>query len=405
MGNELIEAALAYARRGWRVMPLHHNSMENGVAICSCPRRQECTSRAKHPLFNGWRKVATTDEAQLRAWWRWKPLANVGILMGGVTCTLAMDIDGDEGRASLATLEGEHGALPATLTQSTGRAGGGEHRLFVIDQLFSDWIRNRQKVAPGIDFRTEGGFIVGAPSLHSSGSRYRWHDPAQAIAMLPEWLFKFAISHRERQKTFSPGDECPAESELRHDFAKRLESAKRAIADMPASISGDGGHTACFRAAIVAVRGYVITGAAAVDLLQEVFNPRCEPPWTEDELIHKVNSVSDNSSVPWAYRLAGIPDSEFWTNMSASATNVHLRPDEATPEKVSLFAEAMSPTPTPTFEPYVDPQRPKKPRSHAEIWADSSIQVVDLPKVKAAPKTTKPKKPKNPFLIRRKKTA
>ena len=56
---------------------------------------------------------------------------------------------------------------------------------------------------PGLDFRSNGGYIVAPPSLHESGKRYRWLDgkkPTQiALADIPQWLHtlmtKKPISH------------------------------------------------------------------------------------------------------------------------------------------------------------------------------------------------------------------
>ena len=41
---------------------------------------------------------------------------------------------------------------------------------------------------PDIDLRSQGGYIVAPPSVHASGARYRWEDPARAVATAPGWL-------------------------------------------------------------------------------------------------------------------------------------------------------------------------------------------------------------------------
>jgi hypothetical protein len=60
---------------------------------------------------------------------------------------------------------------------------------------------------------------------------------------------------------------------------------------MPAAISGQGGHARTYAAATVLVHGFCLTEAEALDLLQRQFNPRCDPPWSERELQHKVNDA------------------------------------------------------------------------------------------------------------------
>ena len=62
--NRLLEAALAYAARGWAVLPLHTPTGGG----CSC-RDRKCRSIGKHPRTLHGVKDATTDAAQIRTWW------------------------------------------------------------------------------------------------------------------------------------------------------------------------------------------------------------------------------------------------------------------------------------------------------------------------------------------------
>ena len=50
------DAALAYARRGWRVFPLH--GIVRGTCTCGHP---DCSSPGKHPLVRRGLYEATTD--------------------------------------------------------------------------------------------------------------------------------------------------------------------------------------------------------------------------------------------------------------------------------------------------------------------------------------------------------
>jgi hypothetical protein len=56
---------------------------------------------------------------------------------------------------------------------------------------------NRAGVLPGVDFRGAGGFVVAPPSVHPSGTRYRWiiHEP---IRPAPSWLVELIGQRRER---------------------------------------------------------------------------------------------------------------------------------------------------------------------------------------------------------------
>src|SRR5262245_44815036 len=73
----LLAAALAYASRGWRVIPLHH--VVNGKCSCS---KADCGSPGKHPRTQHGVKDGTTDASTIRGWWQTWPSANVAICTG-----------------------------------------------------------------------------------------------------------------------------------------------------------------------------------------------------------------------------------------------------------------------------------------------------------------------------------
>lgn len=138
--------ALAAARLGWRVFPL-------------VPNR-------KTPLVKDWEHVATTDPAQLNLWFSQWPDANYGVACGPsgvivVDLDVKNDIDGIRNWAELtAGMD-----LPAALRVDT--ASGGQHLYWR-----GSGVRNSAgQVAPGVDVRGEGGFVVGPGSV-VDGSRY-----------------------------------------------------------------------------------------------------------------------------------------------------------------------------------------------------------------------------------------
>lgn len=69
------------------------------------------------------------------------------------------------------------------------------------------------------------------------------------------------------------------------------DRAARYLATMPGAVSGCSGHNVTFRAACVLVLGFNLTPGAAYPILVE-WNARCEPPWTEKELRHKLDSAN-----------------------------------------------------------------------------------------------------------------
>ena len=182
-GNRV--AAEGYAALlGWRVIPLWWPK----AGVCACPRGQKCSSPGKHPILPDWPKLATTDRAQVRAWWSKWPLAHIGLATGQTSGFVALDADPRHGSAeSLAALISEHGPLPDSPISLTG--GGGQHFLFAWPP---DGIGNAANLAPGLDFRGDGGLIVAPPSVHASGQRYAWecagHPLDVALPPMPDWL-------------------------------------------------------------------------------------------------------------------------------------------------------------------------------------------------------------------------
>lgn len=75
-------------------------------------------------------------------------------------------------------------------------------------------IRNSVKsVAPGIDIRGEGGYVVAAPSVHQNGKTYTWNCAGYPqwsdISEAPGWLVDLATSHKST-KTASSSPKAPA---------------------------------------------------------------------------------------------------------------------------------------------------------------------------------------------------
>ena len=66
-----------------------------------------------------------------------------------------------------------------------------------------------------------------------------------------------------------------------------IERARRYLAALPLAVSGQNGDVTTFRACCRLVRGFLLSDEDALALLHE-WNSRCEPPWTERELVDKI---------------------------------------------------------------------------------------------------------------------
>lgn len=69
-----------------------------------------------------------------------------------------------------------------------------------------------------------------------------------------------------------------------------IERARLYMMTVDPAISGSGGHNTTFRAACALVIGFGLDPETAYPLLAE-WNERCAPPWSERELIHKIESA------------------------------------------------------------------------------------------------------------------
>lgn len=156
----MYHAAVEYIKMGLAVFPLEE--------------------RGKKPRTKNGCKDATTDAAQVKAWWQQWPNANIGIATGkksGGIFVIDLDIDenkGLDGYHALQDWERENGSFPDSWMSITGR--GGYHLYFKSDTE----IKNRAGIIDGIDVRGEGGYVVAPPSIHSNGRRYEWeYDPEE----------------------------------------------------------------------------------------------------------------------------------------------------------------------------------------------------------------------------------
>ena len=185
-GTDMLRAALWYAKHGWAVLPLHTPTPTG----CSCGA--PCRSPGKHPRTTNGVKGATTDPEQVRRWWTEWPGANIGLATGAASGVVAVDVDGPEADAAVAALCGD----TRTLRSVTGK---GHHLLFLAP---SHPVHNAVRLAPSLDLRGDGGYIVVPPSLHASGHRYRWDsDTGRAPWQLALAPLPAAVDHASREGT------------------------------------------------------------------------------------------------------------------------------------------------------------------------------------------------------------
>jgi len=234
------EAILRLAARNWHLFPLK--------------------ARGKQPLINNWPAQATTDRGDLATWAKSFPGCNWGVTTGPESGVFVLDVDGEQGLAAVIDFQRSGRTLPRTLTAQTGK---GSHAYFQWP-VGLDLRNSASKLAPGLDIRAAGGYVVVPPSVHQSGTSYEFVDETVAVADAPEWLL---------QQLVSPS---PA--------ASTLSAVTGAI--------GEGQRNAKLATFAGAMRRTGMTEHEIEVALQEINNGRCIPPLPKAEVLQIAHSVS-----------------------------------------------------------------------------------------------------------------
>ena len=275
--DTILEAALAYAERGWPIFPVR---------------------RDKTP-YPGTRGVleATTDLRQIKAWWKRWPEANVALDVGGAGM---MVLDLDPGH-DIKELERNVGKIPSTALRShTPRDG--RHLFFALSEheLVSP---SSSKLTAHVDVRSFHSYVLLPPSNTCDGA-YIWESTGGPAYRTNE-MVRAANTARDkdpdRDKWIIPCDQPEHVTKAISWLRKESRPA----------IEGQGGDH-CAYATAAYLKSLGISQELASELMWEHWNPRCEPPWGEDEHGHLERKIENayryNTSPPGnltpAYRTA-----------------------------------------------------------------------------------------------------
>lgn len=271
--SDALPYALDMAAQGLAVFPVY--GCTDG--ICHCPKGSECRSAGKHPipaLTPRGVKNATTDAATIRRWFTKDPHVNLAWAMGGPLRLIGVDVDPRSGGdASLCDLIEAHGdAWLETFTVRTGSLGN--HFIFRLPEGVEP---HRGKLAPGIDLKAEGGYLVAPPSVHASGRRYEVEKNVY-IAEAPEWLVH----------ELTRADDEPARVPVNFQAYRD----RKALGGGPVMVEGERNER-LFRV------GCALWGKGEVgsrgDLLQELMqvnSERVSPPLESNEVYKIVDSIA-----------------------------------------------------------------------------------------------------------------
>jgi hypothetical protein len=76
-----------------------------------------------------------------------------------------------------------------------------------------------------------------------------------------------------------------------NDRSRILERAHAYAAKCPAAVSGSDGHGQTFAVACAVLNGFGLSEDETLEVLRR-YNERCDPPWNERELRHKINQAA-----------------------------------------------------------------------------------------------------------------
>ena len=178
LADGLFEEAAELARKGWQVFPVKRN---------------------KEPLTKHGFLDATRDLNQIRAWWIQWPDANVAVRTGE-----HLDL------GSFQAVQARLGELPPTRTVRT--PSGGLHLWFQVPPKI-DFRGSVGALAPGIDIRANGSYVVTPPSsgdYEKDGNRitgpWVWETDDEPALLPDEWRKAILALKTNKPKSKAAGE-------------------------------------------------------------------------------------------------------------------------------------------------------------------------------------------------------
>ncbi len=282
------------------IFPLRPIVRTSAGVACTCAGRASCDNIGKHPDGS-----VQSDDPRFPEGLRWSlfeagekfggyPGCGYGIATGVRSGIFVVDLDGEEAiKAFSAT-----GPVPRTLLVRRGDCRG--HVYFRCPDFLVK--TGAGEIGPGIDVRGEGGYVVAPGSPHRSGDVYEIVDDAP-VADAPAWLLALPCLRRPDD---APGVGRAGPAPLAaapvpvvagsEDEAECIEEAIKVLTTAPPAISGQKGHGTLWVVAQRLMRSFELPMETAYGLLQQHYNPRCIPAWSERELRHKLQQARDKGN-------------------------------------------------------------------------------------------------------------
>ncbi|HTQ71208.1 MAG TPA: bifunctional DNA primase/polymerase [Acidocella sp.] len=222
----------------------------------------------KSPLTPRGFKDASADPAVIRRMFSVPGAKLIGTPTGAASGVVVVDIDIKDGARGMEWLNANSERLPFTRTHKT--RSGGLHLLFLVP--VGVHLRNSaSRVAPGVDVRGEGGYIIVPPS-----DGYQVADPCDPADM-PDWLIAACAEQRAPASGPTPYKPIAIDADGTAYGRAALEDACGNIANAP-----DGAKHEILNREAYSIGGLVTAGEipdgtawAGLSAALTVLRPRC----------------------------------------------------------------------------------------------------------------------------------
>jgi len=263
-------------------MALADDAIALGLPVFACRAdKRPCTPHGF--------KDATLDHREIRSQFAHPDAAAIGVPTGSITGAIVVDVDVKAGARGLEWLEANRHRLPRTRTHRTG--SGGFHLLFLPPRGDIVIGNTASRIAPGVDTRGNGGYIIAPPS-----PGYTVIDDS-SLAEMPDWLVAACLPPRPEPR------ERPQRPDHR-DSAGNTAYGLRALSDECDAVMGaaPGTQEVTLNAAALKIGGLVKGGelmrgfafSALVSAADGMAN--AGRPWTKREIEEKVRRGFDDAT-------------------------------------------------------------------------------------------------------------
>lgn len=268
----MLQKAIELADMGFKIFPIAPNT--------------------KIPTLNNFPELATSDHEQLKKWWIDPVLGleqpyNIGISTSSFgndgEALLVIDVDnkdGKDGDGEIARLEMLDYDFPPTLSQLTPT--GGRHLIYKVKTAVK---QGTSVLAPGLDIRSRGGYIVGSGSV-LNGKEYSFYGKEKEIKVAKKWVIEKCETIKIVEKLSDNKSNVKGISSGRAN-AKAGEYLR---VSAPLAIEGENGDQKTF-SVICRIKDFGVSEKDCFQLLCDFWNDRCSPPWDADALETKIRNA------------------------------------------------------------------------------------------------------------------